>query len=178
MASGPWTRQRESPATTLDARPRAAQPSRQPPHGPRRPHASSPRCAGSARPAVGRRRARTRRRVYGRNCVGRDGSCGRPDETGPDRCLSCHLVRRGVRRGGGPASVTEVRDPRHPGHRGLRRESDDGPETRPRCEEAGAGGPRPRARPRGARAETPSPYREGIQQLCVCAFFHSLTRLM
>ena len=63
-------------------------------------------------------------------------------QTRRDRCLSCHLVRRGVRRGGGPASVTEVRDPRHPGHRGLRRESDDGPETRDRRRSAARGGAR------------------------------------
>ena len=102
---------------------------------PRRAHASSPRCAGSARPAVGRRRARTRRRVYGRNCVGRDaGVVG--DETGPVSVVSSREARCEAWRG------SDVR------HRGPRSASPRPPwsqtrvrrRTRDETEVRGAGG--------------------------------------
>lgn len=176
MASGPWTRQRESPATTLDARLRAAQPSRQPPHGPRRPHASSPRCAGSARPTVGRRRARTRRHVYGRNCVGRRATGVVGDETGPVSVVSSREARCEAWRGSG----VRHRGPRSASPRPTWSQTRVRRRTRDPRPEAARGGARTGAprRPGGPGGDPPSPYREGIQQLCVCAFFHSLTRLM
>jgi hypothetical protein len=176
MASGPWTRQRESPATTLDARPRAAQPSRQPPHA----HAGPTPVARGARAAPGLRWAVAAPARGGVCTVGTawDATGVVGDETGPVSVVSSREARCEAWRGSdvrhrGPRSAS----PRPPwSQTRVRRRTRD--ETEVRGGRSRRSASEDRARPRGARAETPSPYREGIQQLCVCAFFHSLTRLM